>query len=71
MIKCSDCRKLPGDLSFFLSGFGPSGGVAWEALPLEIRLIVDFEVSGCMSMFLLSCHFSNGSNMLLPLMILI
>lgn len=27
MIKRSDCRKLPGDLSVFLSGFGPCGGL--------------------------------------------
>lgn len=46
MIKCSDCRKLPGDLSVFLSGFGPRGGVTWEALPVWIRLTVDFEASG-------------------------
>lgn len=71
MIKCSDCRKLPGDVSVFLNGFGPSGGVTWEALPVWIRLSVGFEVPGCMSMFLLSYHLSNGSNMLLPLMILI
>lgn len=71
MIKCSDYRKLPGDLSVFLSGFGRRGGVTWESLPLWIRLTVDFEVSGCMSMFLLSYHVSNVSNMLLALMILI
>lgn len=71
MIKCSVCRKLPGDLSIFLSGFGISSGVTWEPLCAYIRPPRGFEGFSCMSMFLLCYYLNNGSNMLIPLMILI
>lgn len=71
MIKCSVCGKLPGDLSIFLSGFGTSNRVTWEPPRAPIGPPGGFESSSCTSIFLLCYHLNNGSNMLIPLMILI
>lgn len=87
MIKCPVCRKLPGDLSVFLKQpqmvcsfrcntseqcyveVSPCLALGRAGLP-EVFFFF-FKSSGCAGTFLLWYHLNNGSNMLIPLMILI